>query len=105
MRVELENTKRAKEENSIALAKGSNYFEYKIERRDSSAVTDANVTFLLTRPHTVKDDLLLENISVKEGIYTMDNINITKPGRYILQLKAQIGDAIGYSELSAYLKP
>jgi hypothetical protein len=40
-----------------------------------------------------------------EGKYTIKDINITKPGRYRLQLRAKIGEAIGYSDIPAYLKP
>jgi nitrogen fixation protein FixH len=64
-----------------------------------------NVTFRLTRPHTDKEDVLVENIPLIEGKYTIKDINITKPGRYRLQLRAKIGEAIGYSDIPAYLKP
>jgi len=35
--------------------------------------------------------------------YIVKNINITKPGRYILQIRAQKGDAVGFKEIPAYL--
>ena len=102
---ELENAKRAKAEESIVLASGLNSFTYRVQKKDKSVSPDANVTFVLTRPHTIKDDILVENIVAKEGVYKVDDINITKPGRYLLQFRAKIGDAIGYSELPAYLSP
>jgi hypothetical protein len=103
--LDIENVKRAKEESSVILAKGKNSFIYTVTDKNNMFVNDANVTFLLTRPHTVSEDILVENIPSKEGRYKIDNINITKPGRYILQLRAKIGEAIGYSEIPAYLKP
>ena len=102
---EVENAKRAKEEKSIVLTQGKNSFTYSVSTRSGEFMSDANVTFLLTRPHTVKEDLLVENIPVVEGMFKIDNISITKPGRYVLQLRAKIGNAIGYSEIPAYLKP
>jgi len=104
--VELENSKRAKEERSVLLDKGKNSFTYRVTDRHDQPYNDANVTFLLTRPHTTKDDVLVENVQVKDGNYVIEDINITKPGRYLLQLRVEIDkDRVGYSELPAYLKP
>ena len=102
---EIENTKRAKAEHSVVLTQGKNSFTYRVTNKNNIFVNDANVTFLLTRPHTVKEDVLVENVPVNDGKFIIDNINITKPGRYTLQLRAKIGEAIGYSEIPAYLKP
>jgi len=102
---ELENTKRAKEEEVILLHLGNNSFTYRVNKKDGSVVNDANVTFLLTRPHTRKEDILIENVKTSNGQYNINDINITKAGRYTLQLRAKIGDAIGYSQLPAYIKP
>ena len=102
---EIENAKRAKAEKSIVLKGGKNSFVYKVMTKDNHVVPDANVTFLLTRPHTTKDDVYVENIPMKNGEYSIENITITKPGRYSLQLRASIGSKTGYLELPAYLKP
>jgi hypothetical protein len=102
---ELENTKRAKSESVVILSKGKNSFFYSITDKNSVFMKDANITFFLTRPHTVKEDILVKNIPVVDGKFKVDNIELTKPGRYTLQLKAKIGKAIGYSEIPAYLKP
>jgi hypothetical protein len=102
---ELENAKRAKEEKVILLHLGQNRFKYSINKKDGSVVSDANVTFLLTRPHTRKEDVLVENVKISNDKYIINDINITKAGRYTLQLRAKIGDATGYSQLPAYIKP
>ena len=91
--------------NAIELVLGKNHFQYEVVSKDGSTVTDANVSFLLTRPHTVKEDFFVEHIPFEKGKYHVKDINITKPGRYTLQLRAKVGDAIGYSQLPAYLKP
>ena len=102
---EIDNAKRAKVENVVILTQGNNSFLYRVLNKDNALVNDANVTFLLTRPHSVKEDILVENIPVVDRKFKIDNIKITKPGRYTLQLRVKIGEAIGYSEIPAYLKP
>ena len=96
---------KVKQADPIVLQQGINHFSCQVLSKDGSVVTDANVTFLLTRPHTVKDDKYVENIPFKEGKYQVKDINISKAGRYTLQLRAKIGEAIGYLQLPAYLKP
>jgi len=102
---ELENTKRAKEEQVVLLHEGNNTFTYRVSKKDGSLVTDANVAFLLTRPHTKKEDILRENVKASDGKYIIKDINVPKAGRYTLQLRVKIGDAVGYSSLPAYVKP
>ena len=102
---EIENAKRAKDERVVVLKKGSNNFTYRITTLDNQIVDDANVTFLLTRPHTVKEDFLVKDIPFSEGCYHVNGIEIEKAGRYILRLRVQKGDAVGYNEAPAYLQP
>jgi hypothetical protein len=105
-KVPLEHAKRAKFEVSVLLSRGSNHFSYAIKKKDGSAVPDANVTFLLTRPHTTKEDQVRIDVPFQDGVYVVKDINITKPGRYILRLKAVIDDnTVGYSQHPAYLIP
>jgi len=101
----LENAKRAKEEKVILLHLGKNSFTYRVRSRDGVVVNDVNATFLLTRPHSRTEDILVENIKSDNGKYTINDINISKAGRYTLQFRAKIADAVGYLELPAYIKP
>ncbi|QOR61732.1 FixH family protein [Sulfurovum sp. ST-21] len=104
--IELENAKRAKSESVVLLKEGKNRFSYRVTDRNNNVVSDLNVTFLLTRPHTVKEDTLIENIPFKNGYYVISGVNISKPGRYVLQLKVEVDEnTIGYSSIPAYLKP
>lgn len=104
--VPLENTKRAKEENTLILNKGKNRFVYVVKNLNGNVVDDANVSFLLTRPHSVKEDQYKKNISFRSGEYPVEDINITSPGRYITRLKVMIDkDTVGYHEMPAYLNP
>ena len=103
----LENTKRAKSEKAVILNYGKNTFQYSVaEKQGNLLLKDANVSFLLTRPHTTEDDILRTHIPNEAGHYVIRDLNISKPGRYILQLKVDIDDnTIGYMETPAYLKP
>ncbi|KYJ86837.1 FixH family protein [Sulfurovum riftiae] len=88
----------------VKLHKGENSFTYTVADRSSMPVSDANVSFLLTRPHTKKDDVIIDTIPFSDGKYRV-KVSIEKPGRYILRLRAKIGKAVGYSDIPAYLKP
>ena len=90
---------------NVKLIQGVNVFNYNIVAKDGTAIKDAIVTFLLTQPHSVKEDQYVENIPFVNGKFQVRDINITKAGRYTLQLRAKVGETIGYSEIAAYLKP
>ena len=104
-RLELENVKRAKEEMVVLLKKGTNTFTYRVVNQKGQVVDGVRVDFLLTRPHTDKDNQLLEKLPLANGAYSA-KVNIEKPGRYILRLKAVVDDnTVGYMDTPAYLNP
>lgn len=83
----------------------TNNFNYKVTTKNGKAVNDANVTLLVTRPQTEKDDIKLSNIkSDGNGVYAIKDLKITKPGRYILRVRVAIKDAIKYLDIYA-VKP
>ncbi len=87
----------------VALAK-ENQLTYRIQTLSGDEVNDANVSFLLTRPHTVKDDQKFASLPVKQGLYSVA-FSLEKPGRYTLRLRVEKGDAVGFIEHEAYLAP
>ena len=89
----------------VKLSQGKNHFSYVVRTKAGKAVPDANVSFLLTRPHSRKDDLMLKNIRFKNGQYVTEEMDIIHAGRYTLQLRVMIGDTIGYAKTPAYLVP
>lgn len=91
--------------NPVKLSQGINTFSYEVVTKDGTKVSDANVTFLLTQPHSRKEDQLFSNVPYVDGKYLIKDVDIKKAGRYTLQFRAEIGDTIGYSEIAAYLKP
>ena len=78
---------------------------YRLTDQNGQAVNDANVTLLLTRPQTRDDDKTFANLKANAGVYSTPEFTIEKPGRYILRLRAQVGDAVGFMEHEAFLKP
>lgn len=91
--------------NPVKLSHGMNLFSYEVVAKNGTKVSDANVTFLLTQPHSRDQDQLFTNVPYEDGKYQIRDVEITKAGRYTLQLRAEVGDTMGYSEVSAYLKP
>lgn len=91
--------------NPVKLSQGTNAFSYEVIAKDGTKVSDANGTFLLTQPHSRKEDQLFSNVPYVDGKYQIKDVDIKKAGRYTLQFRAQIGDTVGYSEIAAYLKP
>ena len=90
---------------SVKLVMDTNHFSYSITDKAGNAVSDANASFLLTRPHTVVDDQMIEVVKGKNGTYATPDLNISKPGRYTLQFRATIGETTGYLSTEAYLQP
>ena len=91
--------------NAVKLSQGMNEFTYKVVAKDGTSVSDANVTFLLTQPHSRGEDQLFSPLPYVNETYQVKGVNIKKAGRYTLQLRAVVGDTIGYAETAAYLKP
>ncbi|MDD5405442.1 MAG: hypothetical protein PHE73_00715 [Sulfurovaceae bacterium] len=103
IKVKEDKNSRLKQPDPVALKKGANIFSYHIVDKNGTEVKNAKVTFLLTRPHTDIDDKKIENIAYNGKSYETPIIDITKVGRYTLELKAQIGDIVGYIETPAFL--
>ena len=97
-------SKRAKPD-QVRLSMGPNHFSYSVTDKSGAVVRDANVSFLLTRPHTDRDDQMIEVVSMQGDRYVTPDINISKPGRYTLQLRVREGNDTGYFKLEAYLNP
>ncbi|PHS37360.1 MAG: hypothetical protein COB07_10990 [Sulfurovum sp.] len=91
--------------NPVKLSQGINDFSYEVVAKDGSKVVDANVTFLLTQPHSRREDQLFSNVPYRDGKYQIKGVEIKKAGRYTLQFRAEVADTMGYSEIAAYLKP
>jgi hypothetical protein len=103
---ELQNTNAKRAQTTpVKLHTGDNSFNFDIRSTEGASVEDANVTFLLTRPHTRVDDVLEESVQYSNGQYLTKSFQLKNKGRYTLQLKVEINGLTGYREISAYLQP
>ena len=86
--------------------KDSNNFSYKVTKKDGTAVNNADITLLLTRPQTERDDRVISNIkSNGSGEYIIKDLKVKKSGRYILRLKVSVGKVVKYLDRYAYKEP
>ena len=83
----------------------TNRISYIVTDREGKTVADANVSLLLTRPHTDKEDRRFDHLPFKNGYYVLEKLTLKKPGRYILRVRVQKGDAVGFMDTPGYLKP
>ena len=90
---------------AVKLMQGNNAFAYEVLSKEGKPVSDVNATFVLTQPHSRKEDQVFYSVPYNNGKYEIANVNIHKPGRYLLQFRAEVAGTVGYLESSAYLKP
>lgn len=101
---ELQNTNAKRvQQKPVKLSLGKNRFDYAITTKSGEVVKNAKVSFLLTRPHTQKEDQKEEKVALNGSVYTTKAIELSNKGRYTLVLKVEIDNAVGYSEIPAYL--
>jgi len=90
----------------VVLSKGINSFNYIVKnKQDGTVIKNAKVSFLLTQPHSTREDKMIDSVPFNGKYYKTPDINISKVGRYTLQLRATIGNKTGYWSVGAYLKP
>jgi len=88
----------------LALNEGKNSFKFLLKSKNGASLKQPKVSFLLTRPHTRVDDQYLKDITLKEGHFIINDVEISKKGRYVVQLRIDTQDGrIGYFEQDAYL--
>jgi len=88
----------------IELLPGKNSFTFKLTSKNGASLDNPKITFLLTRPHTRVDDQYFEKVALKDNRITIDDVQISKKGRYIIALRIDTADGkIGYFEQEAYL--
>ena len=74
---------------------------YKVTDKTGSAVNDAKINIMITRPNDHATDIPLEGTTVENGIYTFSGIHLPKPGRWDIMANIVIGDNQRYYNLKA----
>jgi len=73
---------------------------FKITTKDGKPVNDASIELVLQRPvNDAKEVKLLKPTSIKDGIYTFENITMPKEGRWDIYTKVTIGKYTRYYNL------
>jgi len=79
------------EQNSLAISIN--------EIATDKAITDANITVVVTRPETQRLDKKPKLLSAENGIYTFENFEVEKPGRWQIMSKVTIGELTSFNKL------
>jgi len=74
---------------------------YKVTTKDGSAVNDAKINIMVTRPNDHATDIPLEDASVANGVYTFNSISLPKAGRWDILANFVIGNDQRYHNLKA----
>ena len=83
----------------------NNSVTFTIKDKSGKGVNDANITLLVTRPQTEKEDYYVRDIStIGDGVYKVNNIKIANKGRYILRTKISVGSDTKYIDIYGFKK-
>jgi len=72
-----------------------NSFSYKVTTKDGKSV-DANVTVLLTRPDSDRENVLLKDIKGNNGVYEVKDLPVKDLGRFIIRSRFVVGKDVKY---------
>ena len=81
---------------------GQNTITLKLTSKDGEAISNADVTMMLSRPETNKDNKSLKPSKVENGEYTFGPFEINKVGRWQILSKIEQGEFKGYHKNEAY---
>jgi nitrogen fixation protein FixH len=84
----------------INLKMGENRVNVKLFSKDIEPIKDAQVTALITRPHTVEQDIKIDTFSYTEGgEYLSSPFTLDKKGRWQIIVKVKVGDYETFEKL------
>jgi hypothetical protein len=78
---------------------GNNSIEIEVVDLKNSPVDGAKADLIITRPHTTASDKELKSISNNNGIYKFDPFEIKDLGRWQIQSRVQIDNAVSFNKL------
>ncbi|MBP6324392.1 MAG: FixH family protein [Sulfurospirillum sp.] len=81
---------------------GQNSITLHLSDKEGSAVNDANMFIMLSRPDSNKENKKLTPTRIENGNYTFGPFEINKPGRWQILSKIEQGDFKGYHKNEAY---
>lgn len=81
---------------------GQNSITIRLSDKNGQPVNDANVMMMLSRPDSNKENKEMKPSLVENGNYTFGPFEITKPGRWQILSKIDVGEFKGYHKNEAY---
>ncbi len=81
---------------------GQNSITLKLTDKSGEAINNANITMMLSRPDSNKENKQLLPSNVENGNYTFGPFEINKPGRWQILSKIELGEFKGYHKNEAY---
>lgn len=86
-------------ENAHLSISNKNIVSIKIIDQNLTAITDANVTALITRPHTTALDFKVPMKHTEEGEYMSDKFEIKEKGRWEIIYQIEVGNLKAYKKV------
>lgn len=83
------------------IAEKDTVISYTVEGPDGNPINDANVSVVLTRPDTTKNNIELNNPTITNGTYTFNPVDLPKAGRWDILAKISVGENHRYYNLKA----
>ncbi len=74
---------------------------YKVTDKDGRSIDNARINIVMTRPSDNHTDIILENPTVNDGVYTFEKVTLPKEGRWNIMAKVAVGDMQRYYNLKA----
>jgi FixH len=82
----------------------SNKASLTIVDKNGKTVKDANITALVTRPDTSKLDKKLTLFAYQDGKHVSQSFDVEKEGRWKINFKIQIGDAVKFIDFEGFAR-
>jgi hypothetical protein len=70
-----------------------------LDKKSQTPIKDAKIQLKITRPNTLKYDLELKPLSLKDGYYIFKPFQLKKPGRWQVLTKVKVGDLVGFQKI------
>ncbi|MDY0116347.1 MAG: FixH family protein [Sulfurimonadaceae bacterium] len=74
---------------------------YKITDKNQHAINDAKIKVVLTRPDQLQYNMEFENPTIRDGIYSFNDIKLPLEGRWNIIAKVEVGEHSRYYNLKA----
>lgn len=81
---------------------GQNSITLRLSDKEGKAINDATMFIMLSRPDSNKENQKLTPTHVENGNYTFGPFEITKPGRWQILSKIEVGEFKAYHKNEAY---